>query len=609
MMTLPRSCGTFAQDIRQFVRQCAEQLDQNILVEGVLPPVVRGQRLSQTHRDKRPHMGGSSAENGSHYAAFLALLRDLENDEAPFPSELDRRLKASVKPFLGQSLVPFAHRAVLQSLVVYGALETNDLWQSFDEDLQKACLEKTFSVASYYDIEQQKMHTLPANYLWITSENARLISRLLPDDQKAQEAGRGAFHQLVKKLRENSWFDDNPPHRVIDQYAWETVAAAVELSEHYASEEENDFLLERAAQYRDALFELARADGYAFCWGRSQGIISYGTTIYCLLNFGEKLFGKELISQEAFANDLALARQAFQTLQEDWFDDDGLTTMHRQGRETFSYRRSHRLVGSTFGMLVKFLHMADQLTALEDRYGLELPTPANLPETVHTLTDFGAPEGSDRKYGLWVGKNAHWHVALPVVGNLDKFDPKVTTSYLSAPIMPFVLDVPTQHSAPYGTEYIALTDGNVYAAADGCDEMVKLEKGVRLVWRRFLNVDTLEYGDDIGTLELEYHLDGKTLTINHQFETERSDIHSRYSLLGVVLEEAKRLSPTRHVFRGGDKSLTVACQGDIKQMNVENVLTLPAGKSFIAALPWALTLFLPTESSTFSLNLTLEEAV
>ncbi len=33
---------------------------------------------------------------------------------------------------------------------------------------------------------------------------------------------------------------------------------------------------------------------------------------------------------------------------------------------------------------------------------------------------------------MWIGKNEHWHVALPVVGNPDKFDPKVTTSYLPA---------------------------------------------------------------------------------------------------------------------------------------------------------------------------------
>ena len=248
------------------------------------------------------------------------------------------------------------------------------------------------------------MRTLPDNYLWVTSENARLISQLLPDDEAARAAGESTFKQLVKKLRENPWFDDNPPFMVVDQYAWETVAAAVSLGKHYASNEERKFLLELAAQYRSTLYKLARPDGYAFCWGRSQGVISYGTTSYCLLGFGEALFEHGLIPLEAFANDLALAQRSFQTLEQDWFDDDGLTTMHRYGRETFSYRRSHRLVGSTFGMLVKFLHTAEQLTALAQKVDVELPERISLPGTADDLIDFGAPEGSNRRYGLWIGK-------------------------------------------------------------------------------------------------------------------------------------------------------------------------------------------------------------
>ena len=608
MVTMSSSATEFAQDLRQFVKRCAERLEQSILVEGQLPPIVRGQRLTQTQKDKRPHMGGSSAENGSHYAAFLALLRNLDSSTAEgYPSDLDKRLEASVKPFLGQPLVPFAHRAVLQSLAVYGPLETNALWQTLDADTQAACLQETFNVASYYDEAQQKMWTLPDNYLWVTSGNARLITRLLPENQAARAAGESAFKQLVEKLRENRWFDDNPPFMVVDQYAWETVAAAVDLSEHYASSEENDFLAGLALQYRDALYQLARPDGYAFCWGRSQGIISYGTTIYCLLSFGEKLFDEGLIDQEAVANDLALARQSFQTLKQGWFDDDGLTTMHQQGRETFSYRRSHRLVGSTFGMLVKFLHMADQLTALAAKVDLGLPERASLPETVGDLINFGAPEGSDRRYGLWIGKNEHWHIALPVVGNPNKFDPKVTTNYLPAPIMPFVLDVPTQHSAPYGTEYLELANGSVYAAAGGCDELVKLEQGVRLIWYRFLDVETLEYGDDLGTLYIDYQLEGARLRISHHFETERTDIRSRYSLLGIALQEMHRLSRTQYVFRSAHRSLRLERQGDITQMNVEGVADLPAGKGFVTALPWAVSLFLPTRSSSFSLNLVLDE--
>ena len=605
MMTTAGSCTEFARDIKQFVSRCAERLEQNILVEGQLPPVVRGQRLAQSHRDKRPHMGGSSAENGSHYAAFLALLR--EGDAALYPTDLGKRVLASVKPFLGQPLVPFAHRAVLQTLAVYGPLEQNLLWHTLDADTQAACLRETFSVASYYDETQQRMRTLPDNYLWVTSENARLISQLLPDDEAARAAGESTFKQLVKKLRENPWFDDNPPFMVVDQYAWETVAAAVSLGKHYASNEERKFLLELAAQYRSTLYKLARPDGYAFCWGRSQGVISYGTTSYCLLGFGEALFEHGLIPLEAFANDLALAQRSFQTLKQDWFDDDGLTTMHRYGRETFSYRRSHRLVGSTFGMLVKFLHTAEQLTALAQKVDVGLPERISLPGTADDLVDFGAPEGSNRRYGLWIGKNDHWHVALPVVGNPDKFDPKVTTSYLPAPIVPFVLDVPTQHSAPYGTEYLELEDGRVYAAAGGCDELTKVEGGVRLVWHRFLDIESLEYGADLGTLQIDCRLEGTKLTISHHFETARTDILSRYSMLGVALKDAHKHSPTQYVFSDAHRSLSLGCRGNITQMNVENVTDLPAGKSFLTALPWAVSLFLPVISSSFSVELTLGE--
>ncbi len=598
------SCSEFGRDLRGFAERCAERLEHHILVAGQLPPVVRGQRLAQSHRDKRPHMGGSSAENGSHYAAFLALLRGSGSDLAP--SDLDGRIVASLKPFLGQPLVPFAHRAVLESLAVYGPLEQNSLWRALDADTQAACLRETFSVAHYYDEAQYKMRTLPDNYLWVTSENARLITRLLPEDRAAQAAGASAFKQLVQKLRENRWFDDNPPLMVVDQYAWETVAAAVDLGAYYASDEESDFLLGLAAVYRDLLYKLVRPDGYAFCWGRSQGVISYGTTIHCLLSFGEGLFDQGRLSGEAFASDLALARQSFQTLKRDWFDDDGLTTMHKGGRETFSYRRSHRLVGSTFGMLVKFLHTAEQVTTLATKVDVALPEHASLPETVYDLTDFGAPDGS-RRYGLWIGKNDHWHVALPVVGNPDKFDPKVTTSYLPAPIMPSVLDVPTQHSAPYGTEYLELTSGDVYAAAGGCDELVELAQGVRLVWRSFLDIETLGYRDDLGTLTLEYRLEGAKLTVSHAFETERTDIYSRYSMLGVALQEMQQLGPDRYLFGDAHRTLSLEYRGDVTQMNVEDVVGLPASKSFLGTLPWAISLFLPPQTSSFALELVLGE--
>ncbi len=257
-------------------------------------------------------------------------------------------------------------------------------------------------------------------------------------------------------------------------------------------------------------------------------------------------------------------------------------------------------------MLVKFLHTAEQVTTLATKVDVALPEHASLPETVYDLTGFGAPEGS-RRYGLWIGKNDHWHVALPVVGNPDKFDPKVTTSYLPAPIMPSVLDVPTQHSAPYGTEYLELTSGDVYAAAGGCDELVELAQGVRLVWRSFLDIETLGYRDDLGTLTLEYRLEGAKLTVSHAFETERTDIYSRYSMLGVALQEMQQLGPDRYLFSDAHRTLSLETKGSVTQINVEDVVGLPASKSFLGTLPWAISLFLPTQTSSFTLELVLGE--
>jgi len=135
---------------------------------------------------------------------------------------------------------------------------------------------------------------------------------------------------------------------------------------------------------------------------------------------------------------------------------------------------------------------------------------------------------------------------------------------------------------------------------------------VRLVWHKFLDVETLEYRADLGSLQLDYRLRGANLTVSHHFETARTDILSRYSMLGVALKDAQKHSRTHYTFkgetfRGETKSLSLECRGNITQMNVEDVADLPAGKNFLGALPWAVSLFLPVISSSFSLELVLGE--
>lgn len=81
-------------------------------------------------------------------------------------------------------------------------------------------------------------------------------------------------------------------------------------------------------------------------------------------------------------------------------------------------------------------------------------------------------------------------------------------------------------------------------------------------------------------------------------------------MLGVALKDVQKHSRTHYTFkgetfRGEAKSLSLECRGNITQMNVEDVADLPAGKNFLGALPWAVSLFLPSTSSSFSLELVL----
>ncbi|MEX2543318.1 MAG: hypothetical protein WD314_16050 [Trueperaceae bacterium] len=651
--TQPRIQQRLAGQMVDFARACGRALEGRLLIDGTLPPVVTGYRLGQQQRDDRPHMGGSDAENGAHFSAFLALLRrHLDEGEK---ETVDRRVVRSVLPYLRQRLVPFPHRAVLETLWAYGPLADNALWHRLDPEVRESGLGNLFDVGHYFDADNRRMRTLPDNYLWITAQNALLASRLLGEEGSAGSsdavlrAGRTALGLLLDKLHADPWFDDKPPDAVIDQYAWETVAAAVRLCREYDWPRELERLLPIAQRYLTVFRLLARADGYAVCWGRSQGIISYGTTIYVVLGLSPLLFERGVIGEAELSLDLDTAVRAFETLKREWFDEDGLTTMHRGGRQPYSYRGPHRLVGSTFGMLVKILHAAKELeemngmpsggaegahrTArsfepLSTATGTATPSDSLLPEPGNDeptaasarshWESFREPKGDRRGrcYGLWIARSGPWHVALPLVGSNTSFEPKLSSNYLPSPLVPFLLDVPTQQSAPYGTEFIELTDGSVWSAAEGCDEVEFDANRLTLHWTRLLNVNSLELASGIAELSISYELRGDELCCEHSFSTERNDIEHRYSLLAIALPRHQKLGERHHRFRGRlqdrqaqprprDLELELQVDGPLRRLNVENTSDLPAGHSFLGPLPWTVALHLPAGTSRTRMRLTL----
>lgn len=589
-----------AEQMVAFARSCAETLESSLLVDGLLPPTVRGYRLGQEQRDERPHMGGSDAENRAHFSAFLALLRrHVRPEDEP---RLDDRIARSVRPYLTQRLVPFPHRAVLQTLWEFGPLSRNTLWAALDPETRAAGRENLFDLTHYYDPVAEGMRTLPDNYLWITAENAWLASRLLEDqDGIAGRIGRSALRRLLAKLHDEPWFDDRPPAVVIDQYAWETVAAAARLCRAYGWGDELERLAPVAERYLRLFRRLVRDDGYAVCWGRSQGIISYGTTIYVMLSLGRLLAERGRMDEEELGLDLESASRAFATLANEWFDGDGLTTMHREGRMPYVYRGPHRLVGSTFGILVKMLQAAEDLAALDaprrpsSREGTRLVEKASAShwEAFREPT----PATGGRAFGVWVGRSDAWHVTLPVVGNNASFEPKLGSNYLPAPIVPFVLDVPTQQSAPYGTEFIELADGSVWSASDGCDRVDVAEHGLTLTWSRLVNVDTGALAEGIGELSLTYELRGDLLTCRHVFATPRTDIVHRYALLGIAMREHERRGARDHRFRGSKRDagreLHLRVEGALRTLSIESVVDLPAGRGFLGSIPWVVAMNLP----------------
>lgn len=666
--TPPQSRQPLAARMVDFALACGDSIERNVLIEGVLPPVVRGYRLGQQQRDDRPHMGGSDAENRAHFAAFLALLR--RHLPADGKDDFDGRVARSVAPYLTRRLVPFPHRAVLETLWAYGPLAENALWQKFEPDIRARASESLFDVGHYFDSAHERMRTLPDNYLWITAQNALLASRLVgtePGDltpladsdrhHAAAQAGRSALRTLLEKLHAEPWFDDKPPGVVVDQYAWETVAAAVRLCREYRWEEDLERLAPVARRYLRVLRLLAREDGYAICWGRSQGIISYGTTIYAVLALSSLLFERGELDRDELLHDLDIAARAFATLQREWFDGDGLTTMHRHGRQPYSYRGPHRLVGSTFGMLVKILQAAQELEELdllvterrlassEDRFrvnaaygdasraghdasgpdcseavgGVSVAVPGRdgRVETSHWEAfrePHVAPNG--RRYGLWIARSGPWHVTLPLVGSNTSFEPGHSSNYLPAPLVPFLLDVPTQQSGPYGTEFVELSDGSVWSAADGCDEVEFDGQRLTFRWQRFLNVRSLELADDVAQLSIAYELHGHELRREHSFSSDRDDIEHRYSLLAIALGRHEALGERRHRFRSldeelespadrTDSELELLVDGELRRLSVENTLDLPAGRSFLGPLPWTVALHLPTSTSQTRMSLTL----
>ena len=594
----PKTAKEFSQQLEGFVLEVLDRYEKWLLIDGLLPAVVRGHRLNQDFNSKDKTIG--TGQNYAHFIELYALARKYLGK-----NEYHERIFKTIYDFLGRPLIPFPHHAILSGLESYGALPNNALFQSFDSKKQLAIKDISLNLDYYYNTQEQKMHSLPANYYWITATNAKLISNLLASPNNYGEVvGNAALNKLLEIFKKDIWFDDNPPNNVVDQYAWETFTATVILTKTFNREDALEQLIKPAKAYLNLLIKLIRPDGYALNWGRSAGIISYGSSLYTLITLSEFLHQQSKLSKKDFANNLAIAHTAFKTIVKNWFDEDGLTTMHKFGREPYYYRRSHRLLGTSFDTLVKFIRFAQQLKEIDSKYQLKLAKKPNYPNDFQYFEDFSKDE---RKHGLFIAKNKYWHINIPIVGNNSKANPIVSSNYLPALICPFISDVPTQQSGAYGTEYIEMKDGSTYAAIHACSEIIQLKNGIKLVWDKFYDIHTLAANPNIGKLAIEYELIENTLSCSHKFETKNTSIKHRYSALGIALANMEKLE-TDYLFWSDRDRLELKTNGRILKTVVEDVKDLPASKSFLTSLPWLINFRLPNTASEFQYSLKLSSS-
>ncbi|MDQ3041836.1 MAG: hypothetical protein M3R11_05585 [Acidobacteriota bacterium] len=490
----------------------------------------------------------------------------------------------------------FAQLYAALALRHYGSdLSKNAVWQSLSEAERKewnALLDPT----RIYDVKTRNVINLPENYLGVAARIAAMSFEMnvLKDrafldsiiDRAAVQFTGGAIYA-----------DDNPPTGRYDRYSNEYARYCWEAAGIAGRKDIQEKLKPSLKIQMKLWWDLVSPEGYGYNWGRSQGLVSYLDTLEIAAFLGEHPEFRPV----PLADIAALYNQAWRWIRADYSDQTHLFTVFKFGRGNYSYinpNREWQQTGTSFGKII--LAHDTFIKALERENLTTIPAAPKL-GNVARFEFFD--KTNPRKEGVWLVRQGNLKFALPItVGTKPAI-----ADYLPAPFGLAGFANPVEEVYPSLVPFLEMTDGKIYAASDGADEIEPGADGksLKVVWRKWALVGSKsgEQFDNGITSEVEFRIENDRLIRRETLMSDR-DLTVKKWRVAVPVTAAKTYFEMKNgqrvdFFSGREGTLAVSVKS-VWKMNREIIATGNSrlGKGVLGAIP----LHLIYESSDLQLK-------
>jgi hypothetical protein len=386
----------------------------------------------------------------------------------------------------------------------YGTdLSKNTVWQSLSEAERKEW-NVLLDATRIYDAKTRNVINLPENYLGVAAriaamsfEMSVLKDRAFLDsiiDRAAQQFTGGAIYA-----------DDNPPTGRYDRYSNEYARYVWEAAGIAGRRDIQEKLKPSLKAQMRLWWDLVSDKGYGYNWGRSQGLVSYLDTLEIAAFLGEHAEFRPA----PLADIAALYNQAWRWIRADYSDQTHLFTVFKFGRGNYSYinlQREWQQTGTSLGKII-LAHDAF-IKALE---GENLTTIPAAPKLVNVARFEFFDKNNQRKEGVWLVRQGSLKFALPITTGTKP----AIADYLPAPFGLAGFANPVEEVYPSLVPFLEMTDGKIYAASDGADEIEPGADGqsLRVVWRKWALIGSKsgEQFDTGMTSEVRWRIEGGNL--------------------------------------------------------------------------------------------------
>lgn len=455
----------------------------------------------------------------------------------------------------------FAQLYAALALRHYGTnLEQNAVWQSLNA-AERAEWRSLLDPTRIYDAGTRRVINLPENYLGVAARIAAMSFEMgiLSD--------RAFLDSIIERAAEQFtsgkiYADDNPPTGRYDRYSNEYVRYCWEAAAIAKRPDIQEKLKPSLRIQMSLWWDLVSDEGYGYNWGRSQGLVSYLDTLEIAAFLGENAEFRPA----SLADIASLYHLAWRWIRADYNDKTHLFRVFKFGRGNYSYinpEREWQQTGTAFGKII-VAHNA-LMRSLERENLIEIPVAPRLPQTAR-FEFFRRDE--ILKAGVWLVRQGKLQFALPItVGTKPAI-----ADYLPAPFGLANFANPVEEVYPSLMPFVELSNGQIYAASDGADEIEPGENGqsLRVVSRRWAQIGG-KSGErsDIGiTSEVRWRIEQNRL-IREETITSKNDLTIKKWRIAVPSAASQTRSETINkrrfdYFIGDQTTLGVAATADWK---------------------------------------------